>query len=243
MANILLKTLAIFMLCTAFTSAQAAVFYEDGTTYSTTRISSYATTGALMGGMSVTVWGLSGGSAFTETQIWGATGAASGQAAGSGWKLSQIGDSYFLPWTFTVLANSGLQIAGFEIYGGPMTAFDTWATPEGTSDSSLGGAFSPGLLAPGADVTYSDRLALSGSEPVGDLYMRMTVEFTNLFAPIRGLFGQRDRSFSFWADTDTVMTAVQPVPVPAAFWLLGSVLMAGLGLRGKGRLGWFASCG
>src|SRR5687768_5085653 len=81
------------------TAAQAAVvIVKDNTlTSNIPGLTGFATTGAMMSGLTVTATFSTG---FSETAVWGTTGATSGAAVGTNWSLGLTGDSYTNDWNF-----------------------------------------------------------------------------------------------------------------------------------------------
>lgn len=196
-------------------------------------LTGFSTTGAMMDGMSVTAEFIGGAA---ETRSWADTGANSGGVTGTGWSLSQAGDTFSSPWNFAftnpnaalqlqrliLSGNSGLTIFDVDMYDLAATC-DSY-TPAG-ADSSCSAGSARGLRMTFTDVnlsptvTYSDIVGIGGASPVGDLFHVVTVDF--------GANGIRS-DFSFLQDTDNDSRFNQ-VPLP------GTVALFGLGL---GLMGW-----
>ncbi len=190
-------------------------------------INPYATTGARMDGMAV-IADFSDGS--SEALLWrDLPGFDSGGVSGDLWSLTQSGDTFGDIWTLRRNARKPdrelTRIWIDALTGG--SVFDTGSVGElgieydislidefGTNGSALGWTFDV-QSAPCVDieVTYSDMVALSGYDPVGDIYRYLEIEFTN-----PGGLGAMD-TLTFIADTDKV------VPEPSTLLLLGSGLI------------------
>jgi hypothetical protein len=218
---------AAALLAVTMTAAHAAavpstVSTTPGTDFATPALAGFATTGAMMDGMVVKV---TFADATTSTGIWGATGATSGRAFGTGWSLALDGDSFTNAWALT---NAGsLSIVGFSIDAAPgSTTFDMISDPELSPGSARGRAFgdvTSNLLTPtAADATYSNRLFVGGTF-YGDQYEVLSVSLV-------GGLGS-DGLLEFFADTDNakVRGSITPnVPEPETY----ALMLAGLGVVG-----------
>lgn len=207
------------------------VNFLNGTPNAVTTILQHETAAGDMAGMTVTTYF----SDLTwEQATWNhITGDVYG-AVGTGWQLSvDDSDTYYAPWVLTS-TSSAKTITRIDIDGGPgNTVFDVKA-----DDNPL----NPGSSTPGSaagrtlevydetspldiTVTYSDTVQLGGNAPVGDVWRRMGLEFTNAgyFAP--------GSTLKFAADTDNV-SGLKVVPTPAEWSLLVMSLgvLSGYGL-------------
>ena len=128
------------------------------------------------------------------------------------------------PWTFTNFSN---DIVNLDLYLAPsQTVFDL--DNGGTPGS--GGAGQQFELLAGTDVpfdsitaTYTDIVALGGSEPVGDIYARLSIEFSQAI--------QANESVVFRNDLDSTTTEVVQVPEPTSVISLILAFVSSLLLR------------
>ncbi len=214
-ARLLVGVLGVLLSHGAARAGTLDVSFVPGALNLTTALTGFSTLGDMMDGMSVTAFFEVGG---PETVFWADTGAGAGAALGTGWSLSQTGDTFVSPWT---LANAtGTGLLGLLIDAGVGdTVFDVDFAPfPGTDGSADGNTFE--LTAGGdpydIDVTYSDRVALIGDPPVGDLWRRLRIVFDG--AALRS-----GDSISYLADTDNLSLAgdIREVPEPGTIALLG----------------------
>ncbi len=163
-----------------------------------TVISGFATTGANMTGMEVTIQYLNGG---RETAIWGTTGWTSGGAFGNQWQLIQTGNTYGTPWRFNNFNAPSIYSLSINAVPGN-TMFDTVRFQEITPGSADGWTFEvTDGLAP-SRFAYSAPIDIS----LGDLFGTLTLTWDTGFSA--GNF------LRFIADTDNG-TARNPVTVQA----------------------------
>jgi hypothetical protein len=156
-----------------------------------TTLVGFSTTGNMMSGMRVTASFVNGTS---ESLTWGVTGSQSGGVFGTGWSLTQSGNTYMedSPWIFT---NTGQAITSLVIDAiSGNTLFDTYPLLEGplqTPGSAEGWPFQIQQISGLAPTTYNYSVPIDISR--GDLFGKLSVYWVN------GFTGQ----MLFRADTDS----------------------------------------
>ena len=199
-----------------------SVSYNNSTpAWNTSALTGFATTGAMMDGMTVQTTYLDGSN---QTAVWADTGSSSGAATASGYfQLSESGDTWGGSWNLNNYANSGIASILIDA-GAGNTVFDTGINAN--SPGSFGGwAFSVINASAILDInaTYSGQVYVADIL-YGDLYRYLKIDFTNTEGFAAG------NSLSYIADADNLFFAgdITPsVPEPSTMLLIGGGL-AGL---------------
>ena len=202
------------------------VVKNNGTTQTTNSLTGFATTGAMMDGMSVTVVFADGSS---SSKSWTDIDSDSGGVSGTDWGLREDGDTFIGTWTLTnSTTDTDKYIDKILIDAGAgNSVFDIDHTSS-TAGSANGYTFAEiGSSSFNVTATYLDVVALTGDTAVGDLYRRLTIDFTSADFGASG----STATYKFRADTDNLKFAgdINPVPLPAAAWL-GLGMLGALGL-------------
>jgi len=219
-----LTTLLLSLNFNVANAASVTIVKDAGTLQNTTALTGFATTGAMMDGMSL---GITYGNGSTTTAFWADTVPAdSGAASWAGGSLSLTGDSYTNSWDLLASGDFGGGISSILIDAGVgNSVFDTtFGDDWGTDGSAQGKDFA--VVSNSADyditATYIDAVGVGGAPAVGDLFRYLLIDF-----------GQTAYAgtLSFMQDTDNLEFAgdINPVPVPAAAWLFGSALLGFFG--------------
>jgi hypothetical protein len=202
----------------------------------TTGLSSYATDGADMDGMSFDI-GFSDGT--TKNAVWAATGVTSGSAAWTGGSLSLSGDSFSARWMLSQMGDQYITDIFIDAGLGD-TVFDrTFGSGFGSDGSARGKDFSVTLGGSPYDITttYSGAVGIGDAVPVGDLFRYALIDFVSLGQAFGGSTGVGGASLSFLQDTDNLTfdgdISASAVPVPAAIWLFGTALLGFVGMSRK----------
>lgn len=181
-----------------------------------TIITGSSTDGDDMAGMLVTATFANIGS---ETVAWVNTGGVTdgvGGMTGTGWSLSESGDTFGGLWTLVNSTGQGLMSLSINAIPGN-TMFDrTFGDVFGTDGSFLGWDFTHVSGAVPSSFSYTVPIDIS----VGDLFGTLTLDWSTPMAP--------GTSMSFIADTDsgTIDNPVTAAPEP------GTLALLGLGLAG-----------
>ena len=205
----LILTIALVLMATPLF---AAVNYDTTTTHYTSGITTSATTGSMMAGMTLKAT-FSDNS--TETLIWQDTGGVSGGAIGAKFNMSQNDDTIWNSWYIqNTYANNFLTDLSIDA-GTGSAVFDVPpinAGP-GTPDSSGGVAYTGTYIG-----TYRVPVAIGLNPWAGDVFRMLTIDFEGA-AP-----GLAYEAFHSWnSDTDSLRLNgdIGPnVPEPATMALL-----------------------
>lgn len=217
-------------------TATVTLATSNANAQTTTALTGYATDGNMMNGMAVTVYF---SNSYSETVYWN-----SGNAIGTGWSLSETGDTYGGVWTLSNNTTSGQNIQRFFIDAGIGNSmfdvnFDSGAIGAGNS-SGFSSYETPGSArgwsfalqsGSGLDIlaTYSGPVGIGSNAPVGDLYRYLDVQLTNSGGLASGA------NMTYITDTDSAQLANDVKPTPDAASTLGLLGIALMGLAGLKR--------
>jgi hypothetical protein len=152
-----------------------------------TVLTGFTTSGDMMAGMRITASFVDGSS---ESAIWSTTNTTSGGAFGTGWSLTEVGNSFDQPWTFN---NIGQGITSLIIDAIPgNTVFDIFPYGDDlpqTDGSADGWGFETLTGQAPTSSAYSDIIDISAGDLFGKLSLYWTSGFTGLM--------------NFRADTDS----------------------------------------
>lgn len=231
----LLCTLALAGALAHSTAVYAMTFdYQAGVVHETDAFASYATTGADMAGMGVHV-------VYTDGTVYDATWQK--LSTGFGGVLTDVnrpfqvtagntGDGTYSWMLYNASQTNFIRSISFDGQPGN-TVFDVsfpfgaWAgfnfvgTPGTSTGRELDLASVYRNLYDGIAITYSDAVALAGAEPVGDVFRRMTIDFSPrvpLYSIIE--FQQDTDSLAFGSVLAPVASASNSVPERGATILL-----------------------
>jgi hypothetical protein len=220
--------LLVLFLIASPSSAQIVTVTQDlGTTQGTTGIATSVTTGATMGGMQVSAF-FTNGSSQTVPWIGGFLGF--GSATGTGWMLTESGDTDTSSWMLT--NSTGFGLTRLVIDGGPgKTVFDrTFGGMIGTPGTSTGRDFVVTSGGSGTTIlaTYHDQVAVIPNPPVGDIFRSLDIAFQNTGGFASG------QTLGFGADTDStvdVLTPLAAIPEPSSLLLFSAATLGLVGYR------------
>ena len=214
--------IVIFLVCMVSSVSAQTVQRQNGTLHLTQQLSSNVTAASDLVGA---ILGVTYADQTREEFVWQDLGNNTGGVQNSRLSFSVTSiDVFTVPWTFT---NLDQDIVGFDLHTAPaQVVFDL--DPGGTQGSGNGGR--QFQLEVGTDLpfdsitaTYSDILALTGSDPVGDLYATLAVQLSQ---PL-----QANESIVFSNDLDSSVSEIFAVPEPCGFPILFAMALPGLQRR------------
>jgi hypothetical protein len=210
--------LALSVAVAAPATAATINYFENGADADIPGLAGFATTGAMMDGMSVTAcFSLAG----CQTVLWADRAApnSGGTVGANGWDLEMTGDTFSDNWTFDITDDSLGQLLTILLDGRTgLTVFDrTFDGAAGTDGSALGTDFFTSLNGDtDIDVTYLNPIGINGAAPVGDIFQQVFIDFLDT--------GPRFGDFTFVQDTDNDERIL--VPEPSTLALLGLAALA-----------------
>lgn len=226
--KLLKNLLAGAALATAFGAHSApitpTITLHSGVVHNTAALTGFSTSGDEMDGMRVTAYFKDG---FSQTLSWADLVGDSGGVTGTGWSLSQAGDTFGGSWTLLSDRSSGMSRLVIDGQPGD-TLFDV----QSDDPRSPGSAF--GLVITSVDgpsslpvfARYVNEVQVGGIF-YGDLYTTLDLSFLDASGGGDGFTG----SMAWETDTDSsaVRGGVVPVPVPEPTALvLASAALLGL---------------
>lgn len=143
-------------------------------------ITTHVATGADCVGMEVTAYF---DDLTSEKAVWVATGGDSGEVVGTGWSITQSGDTFdiFSPHIITNSTGKTLTRLVFEGRTGGICFDRSFGGLIGTTGTNTGRDFRWGIPPPSGitfDFEYLEETGLAGDDPVGDIFGQLDVDFT-----------------------------------------------------------------
>ncbi|MEP6762817.1 MAG: PEP-CTERM sorting domain-containing protein [Gemmatimonadaceae bacterium] len=231
------STAALLAAMTTTPVAAQTNTFNNGSLVNSPALTGFATLGNQMGGMLVTWTFATGGGG---SGAWGDIGGGNWGVSSNGFSVSLGATTNSFANTWTLNNFTGGRLASVRFNGAPgRTLFDCdWnaglfcnnsgntSALEGTTGSANG--YSLATIAGGSYTgavvgAYSNRVGLAGSQPIGDLYEQLQINFSDTIASQGTYLFALDTDNSDFNQPPPIVTAS---PEPATYVLMGLGLLA-----------------